>query len=64
MINADVGAMGGKTSHEFTVPHPQGEDTYIACANCDYAANVEAAEFVREGARPAESGRANQGGHT
>ena len=23
-INADVGAMGGKTSQEFTVPHPQG----------------------------------------
>jgi prolyl-tRNA synthetase len=54
MIDADVGSMGGKTSHEFTVPHPQGEDTFIACANCDYAANVEAAEFVREGDRPGE----------
>ncbi|MDX1615126.1 MAG: proline--tRNA ligase [Candidatus Promineifilaceae bacterium] len=53
-ILADVGAMGGKSSHEFTVPHPQGEDTYIACSNCDYAANVEAAEFVREGEQPDE----------
>ncbi|RMG98711.1 MAG: proline--tRNA ligase [Chloroflexi bacterium] len=53
-INADVGAMGGKTSQEFVVPHPQGEDTFIACTNCDYAANVEAAEFVREGEKPAE----------
>lgn len=52
-INADVGAMGGKTSQEFTVPHPQGEDTFIACDNCDYAANVEAALFVREGEKPA-----------
>ncbi len=52
-INADVGAMGGKTSQEFTVPHPQGEDVFIACDNCDYAANVEAAEFVREGEKPA-----------
>jgi len=52
-INADVGAMGGKTSQEFTVPHPQGEDLFIACDNCDYAANVEAAEFVREGEPPA-----------
>jgi prolyl-tRNA synthetase len=52
-INADVGAMGGKTSQEFTVSHPQGEDTYIACVNCDYAANVEAAAFVREGEKPA-----------
>lgn len=51
-INADVGAMGGKTSHEFVVPHDQGEDAFIACTNCDYAANVEAAEFVREGEKP------------
>lgn len=51
-INADVGAMGGKTSQEFVVPHPQGEDLFIACENCDYAANVEAAEFVREGEKP------------
>ncbi len=53
-INADVGAMGGKTSQEFVVPHPQGEDIFIACGSCDYAANVEAAEFVREGEKPAE----------
>ena len=53
-INADVGAMGGKTSQEFTVPHPQGEDTFIACNNCDYAANVEAALFVREGEKPVQ----------
>ncbi|MBP8949728.1 MAG: proline--tRNA ligase [Candidatus Promineofilum sp.] len=52
-INADVGAMGGKASQEFTVPHPLGEDLYIACDNCDYAANVEAAAFVREGQKPA-----------
>ena len=53
-INADVGAMGGKTSQEFTVPHSQGEDTFIACNDCDYAANVEAAVFVREGEKPAQ----------
>lgn len=53
-VNADVGAMGGKTSQEFVVPHAQGEDTFIACRDCDYAANVEAAEFVREGEKPAE----------
>ncbi|MCA9958244.1 MAG: proline--tRNA ligase, partial [Anaerolineales bacterium] len=34
-INADVGAMGGKSSHEFVAPHPSGEDTFIACTNCD-----------------------------
>ena len=53
-INADVGAMGGKTSQEFTVPHPQGEDVFIACDSCGYAANVEAAGFVREGDKPAQ----------
>ncbi len=53
-VQADTGSMGGKTSHEFVVPHAEGEDTYIACSQCDYAANVEAAEFVREGEKPAE----------
>jgi prolyl-tRNA synthetase len=51
-INADSGTMGGKTSHEFVVPHAQGEDSFISCTNCDYAANVDAAEFVREGVKP------------
>lgn len=53
-ILADVGEMGGRSSHEFTVPHSQGEDTFIACTECDYGANVEAAEFVREGRRPTD----------
>lgn len=53
-VNADVGAMGGKASQEFVIPHPQGDDIFIACQNCDYAANVEAAEFVRQGEKPAE----------
>lgn len=53
-INADVGAMGGKTSHEFVVPHEGGEDTYITSEDGRYSANVEAAEFIREGEKPAE----------
>lgn len=53
-INADVGDMGGKTSQEFVIPHPQGEDVFIACETGDYAANVDAAEFVREGEKPAD----------
>ncbi len=52
-VQADVGAMGGKSSHEFVLPHPQGEDSFISCLACGYAANVEAAEFVRQGAPPA-----------
>ncbi len=53
-VNADVGAMGGKASQEFVMPHDQGEDLFIRCTKCDYAANVEAAEFVREGDAPSE----------
>ena len=46
-IEADSGMMGGAISHEFVLPHPQGEDRLIACQKCDYAANVERAEFVK-----------------
>jgi len=52
-VEADVGAMGGTSSHEFVVPHPQGEDLFMACQGCDYAANVEAALFVPDGQPPA-----------
>ncbi|VAW39502.1 Prolyl-tRNA synthetase, bacterial type [hydrothermal vent metagenome] len=53
-INADVGAMGGKTSQEFVIPHENGEDSYITAEDGSYAANVETAEFIREGKKPAE----------
>jgi prolyl-tRNA synthetase len=36
------GAMGGSKSEEFLAPMEVGEDTYIRCTSCDYAANVEA----------------------
>ncbi len=47
-IEADSGMMGGAISHEFVLPHPQGEDRLIACTQCDYAANVERAELVKD----------------
>jgi prolyl-tRNA synthetase len=47
-VEADSGMMGGALSHEFVLPHPQGEDRLIACSQCDYAANVERAEIVKE----------------
>lgn len=52
-VNADTGAMGGKSSHEFLVRSENGEDTFIQCDTCDYAANVEAAVFLRQGEKPA-----------
>ena len=44
MVQADSGAIGGSTSAEFQVLVGSGEDSIVACENCDYAANVEAAE--------------------
>ncbi len=44
-VEADTGMMGGADSHEFMLPHPDGEDTFIRCGTCDYAANAERAEF-------------------
>ena len=44
-VEADTGMMGGADSHEFMLPHPDGEDTFIHCESCDYAANAERAEF-------------------
>jgi prolyl-tRNA synthetase len=44
MVQADPGAIGGSTSAEFQVLVDSGEDAIVACEQCDYAANVEAAE--------------------
>ncbi len=42
IVSAMSGAMGGSASEEFLAPMEAGEDTYIRCTNCAYAANVEA----------------------
>ena len=44
VVSAMSGAMGGSKSEEFLAPSPVGEDTFVHCTNCDYAANVEAVE--------------------
>jgi prolyl-tRNA synthetase len=44
IVEADTGAMGGSSSHEFMVPAEAGEDGIIECAKCGYAANRERAE--------------------
>jgi prolyl-tRNA synthetase len=45
-VEADTGAMGGSRSEEFVIAHPEGEDRFVQCDSCGYAANVEAADFV------------------
>ena len=42
IVSAMSGAMGGSKSEEFLTPAAVGEDTYVRCTTCDYAANVEA----------------------
>ncbi|MBE1486150.1 prolyl-tRNA synthetase [Plantactinospora soyae] len=42
IVAAISGAMGGSASEEFLAPTPAGEDTFVGCTACDYAANTEA----------------------
>jgi prolyl-tRNA synthetase len=46
IVFAVSGAMGGSASEEFLAPSPSGEDTFVQCTNCDYAANTEAVEIA------------------
>jgi len=43
-VEADSGAMGGSSSHEFMVLADAGEDGIVECDACSYAANLERAE--------------------
>ncbi|SFD19103.1 prolyl-tRNA synthetase [Thiohalospira halophila DSM 15071] len=52
-VEADTGAIGGHTSHEFHVLAESGEDAIAFSDGGEYAANVELAEAVAEGERPA-----------
>ena len=44
IVSAVSGMMGGSASEEFLAPAPTGEDTFVACTACDYAANTEAVQ--------------------
>ena len=44
IVSAVSGMMGGSASEEFLAPAPTGEDTFVACTGCDYAANTEAVQ--------------------
>lgn len=50
IVHAMAGAMGGSKSEEFLATAENGEDTYVRCANCGYAANVEAVRVPVPGA--------------
>ncbi|ABO50485.1 prolyl-tRNA synthetase [Desulforamulus reducens MI-1] len=42
-VEADSGAIGGSSTHEFMVLAESGEAAILYCSDCDYAANVEKA---------------------
>ncbi len=43
-VEADTGAIGGSSSHEFMVLADTGESQVVSCRECGYGANVERAE--------------------
>ncbi|TMK86370.1 MAG: proline--tRNA ligase [Actinobacteria bacterium] len=43
VVEADPGQIGGDVNHEFMALAPIGEDEFVYCENCDYAADIEAA---------------------
>src|SRR5512134_2357154 len=52
-VEADTGAIGGSSSHEFMVIADSGEDAIVSCGSCEYAANVEKAECAPPAGDPA-----------
>lgn len=47
-VKSDSGMMGGSISHEYMLLTPIGEDSIAICSECDYRANMEAAESIIE----------------
>jgi len=48
VVEADSGAIGGKDSHEFMLTTESGEDEIIYCTKCNYSANTEKAESIKD----------------
>ena len=47
-VASDSGMMGGNVSHEYMLLTEVGEDSIVICSECDYRANMEAAENIVE----------------
>lgn len=45
-VASDSGMMGGSISHEYMLLNEVGEDSIVLCTECDYRANMEAAENI------------------
>jgi prolyl-tRNA synthetase len=60
IVSAMSGAMGGSASEEFLAPLEVGEDTFVRCTNCDYAANTEAVQVSPPPPQPVDGAPAAQ----
>lgn len=47
-VASDSGMMGGNISHEYMLLNEVGEDSIVLCSDCDYRANMEAAQNIVE----------------
>ena len=47
-VASDSGMMGGSVSHEYMLLNEIGEDSIVLCEDCDYSANMEAAQNIVE----------------
>ena len=53
-VASDSGMIGGNISHEYMLLTPIGEDTIAICSDCDFRANMEAAENIVENVKDGE----------
>jgi len=49
IVEADAGSIGGGVNHEFIALTEAGEDRFLHCDTCDYAADLEAASIRASG---------------
>jgi len=47
-VASDSGMMGGSVSHEYMLLNEIGEDSIVLCNDCDFSANMEAAQNIVE----------------
>ena len=52
VVASDSGMMGGRISHEYMLLSPIGEDSIAICGNCDFRANLEAAQTLTVNVKP------------
>ncbi|HUJ77661.1 MAG TPA: proline--tRNA ligase, partial [Thermoplasmata archaeon] len=52
IVRADAGSIGGGINHEFIAISDSGEDEFLYCDTCDYAADLEAASIRAPAGEP------------